>query len=47
MSPVKVGGELPDHHGGAAASAERVFEVLTSPKAECDEPGDARLLRIG
>ena len=40
MSPVKSVANYPTIMAGAAASAERVFEVLDLPEAERDEPGD-------
>jgi subfamily B ATP-binding cassette protein MsbA len=40
MSPVKSVANYPTIMAGAAASAERVFEVLDLPEAERDQPGD-------
>jgi subfamily B ATP-binding cassette protein MsbA len=41
MSPVKSVANYPTIMAGAAASAERVFEVLDLPDAERDQPGEA------
>jgi len=41
MSPVKSVANYPTIMAGAAASAERVFEVLDLPEAEGDQPGEA------
>ena len=41
MSPVKSVANYPTIMAGAAASAERVFEVLDLPEAERDAPGEA------
>jgi subfamily B ATP-binding cassette protein MsbA len=40
MSPVKSVANYPTIMAGAAASAERVFEVLDLPEAERDQPGE-------